>query len=75
MIPVVDLRAQYAAIGAEIDAAIRSVLLSTDFVLGSVVHELEQRVASYCGCKYGIGVASGSDALRLSGRYWRWSRG
>ena len=70
-----DLRAQYAAIGAEIDAAIRSVLLSTDFVLGSVVHELEQRVASYCGCKYGIGVASGSDALRLSGRYWRWSRG
>lgn len=66
MIPVLDLRAQYAAIGAEIDVAIHSVLLSTEFVLGSVVYELEQRVASYCGCKYGIGVASGSDALRLS---------
>jgi dTDP-4-amino-4,6-dideoxygalactose transaminase len=30
------------------------------------VRELEQRVAAYCGCQYGVGVASGTDALRLT---------
>ncbi|GIL15775.1 MAG: glutamine--scyllo-inositol aminotransferase [Chloroflexota bacterium] len=66
MIPVLDLKAQYQSIETEIDAAIKSVLLSTEFVLGQQVRELEERVAAYCECQYGVGVASGSDALRLS---------
>jgi len=66
MIPVLDLKAQYAAIEQEIDAAIKGVLLSTEFILGPAVRDLEQRVAAYCRCRYGVGVASGTDALRLT---------
>ena len=66
MIPILDLKAQYAAIEQEIDAAIKEVLLSGQFILGPAVRELEQKVAAYCGCKYGVGVASGTDALRLT---------
>jgi len=66
MIPVLDLKAQYVAIEQEIDAAIKEVLLSTEFILGPAVRELEQRIAAYCECRYGVGVASGTDALRLT---------
>ena len=66
MIPVLDLKAQYAAIEQEIDGAIKGVLLSTEFILGPAVRDLEQRVAAYCECRYGVGVASGTDALRLT---------
>ena len=66
MIPVLDLKAQYASIEQEIDAAIKEILLSGQFILGPAVRELEEKVASYCGCKYGVGVASGTDALRLT---------
>ena len=66
MIPILDLKAQYAAIEQEIDAAIKEVLLSGQFVLGPAVRELEEKVAAYCECKYGVGVASGTDALRLT---------
>jgi dTDP-4-amino-4,6-dideoxygalactose transaminase len=66
VISILDLKAQYAAIEQEIDAAIKEVLLSTQFILGPAVRDLEQRVAAYCGCKYGVGVASGTDALRLT---------
>ena len=34
--------------------------------LGPAVRDLEQRVAAYCECKYGVEVASGTDALRLT---------
>ncbi len=65
-VPVLDLKAQYAALEAEIDAAIKEVLLSSEFVLGPAVRDLEQRVAAFCGCEHGVGVASGTDALRLA---------
>jgi dTDP-4-amino-4,6-dideoxygalactose transaminase len=66
MIPVLDLQGQYGAIEQEIDAAIKGVLLSTEFILGPAVRDLEQRVAAYCECRYGVGVATGTDALRLT---------
>jgi dTDP-4-amino-4,6-dideoxygalactose transaminase len=66
VIPLVDLKAQYASIKNEIDQAIGSVLESSQFVLGPAVVELERRVADYCQCEFGVAVASGTDALRLS---------
>jgi dTDP-4-amino-4,6-dideoxygalactose transaminase len=66
MIPLLDLKTQYAQLKPEIDAALADVLATTAFILGPKVTELEERVAAYCGCAHGIGVASGSDALELS---------
>jgi dTDP-4-amino-4,6-dideoxygalactose transaminase len=65
-IPILDLKAQYQAIKDEVDAAVLGVMASGHFVLGPNVKALEAEVAEYVGCQYGIGVASGTDALRLS---------
>ena len=62
-IPLLDLRAQYATIRDEIRFALDRVLESQRFILGPEVEFLESEVAAYCGCAYGIGVSSGTDAL------------
>jgi len=65
-IPMLDLNAQYASIRDEIQAAINSVLDSQHFILGPQVQALEEEIASYCGRKFGVGVASGTDAIILA---------
>jgi len=65
-IPLLDLKAQYAAIRQEAEAALKKVIENQDFILGEEVRNLEKEIASYCGTKYGVGVASGTDALILS---------
>ena len=66
MIPLVDLKAQYRAIKAEIDAAVQRVLESSQFILGPEVAAFEQQFAAYCGVAHGIGVNSGTSALHLA---------
>jgi dTDP-4-amino-4,6-dideoxygalactose transaminase len=65
-IPQFDLSAQYAAIGAEIRAAIERVLATQQFVLGREGAALEKEIAALCGVADGVGVASGTDALILA---------
>ena len=65
-IPLVDLKAQYSIIREEIDAAIHQVIRRGEFILGSEVEALEREVGAYLDIKYAIGVASGTDALRLA---------
>lgn len=65
-IPALDLRAQYASIQEEIRRAIDAVLESQIFILGPQVQALEQELAAYCGTRFAIGVASGTDALLLA---------
>ena len=65
-IPLLDLKAQYRSIKTEIDAAVKKVADAQDFILGEEVVSLEKEVAVYCGAKYGVGVASGTDALILA---------
>lgn len=50
----------------EIDDAIKEVLNGGQFVLGDNVKKFEKEFARYCGTKYALGVASGTDALELS---------
>jgi dTDP-4-amino-4,6-dideoxygalactose transaminase len=64
-IPILDLKAQYATIRHEIQSAINDVLEKQHFILGQEVKRLEEEVAAYCGRTYGVGVASGTDALLL----------
>ena len=65
-VPLLDLRAQYATIKSEVLAAVNEVLDSQVCILGPKVSELEQQVASLSGCKFGVGVSSGTDALLAS---------
>ena len=62
-VPLLDLKAQYASIKSEVDAAIAEVMESQHFILGPKVEECEKAIAAYSKCSYGIGVSSGSDAL------------
>ena len=66
MIPLVDLKAQYASIKSEVDAAVESVLESGQFILGSEVAAFEEEFAAYCQARYAVGVNSGTSALHLS---------
>jgi len=65
-VPLVDLKAQYQAIRGEIDAAIAGVVQSGRFILGTEVKAFEEEMAAYCGTRYAVGVASGTDALHLA---------
>lgn len=65
-IPVLDLQAQYKFIKNEIGAVINKVIDNQDFILGEEVSALEAEVAAYCGAKYAVGLASGTDALILA---------
>jgi dTDP-4-amino-4,6-dideoxygalactose transaminase len=62
-VPLLDLKAQYRAIEAEIMEAIRDVCAGQHFILGRRVRELEEHIAEYSQCRYGVGVSSGTDAL------------
>jgi dTDP-4-amino-4,6-dideoxygalactose transaminase len=64
-VPMVDLKAQYARIRGEVDAAIARVLESTAFIKGDDCVQLEQEFAAWCGAKAACGVANGTDALIL----------
>jgi dTDP-4-amino-4,6-dideoxygalactose transaminase len=64
-VPLLDLKAQYAAIKAEIDASVAEVMESQQFILGPQVQECEKAIAAYSGCDYGVGVSSGTDALLI----------
>ncbi len=65
-VPLLDLQAQYAIIKNEIRAAVDDVFESQRFVLGANVAALEEEIAEYCGVPFGVGVASGTDALLIS---------
>ena len=65
-IPLIDLQAQYNSIKDEIETEVLSVLRSGRYILGPKVEEFEKAVADYCGVKYAVGVANGTDALVLS---------
>ena len=66
LIPFLDLKAQYASIKQEVDAAIQGVLNTCQFTLGSEVAAFEEEFAAYCDSAHGIGVNNGTSALHLA---------
>jgi len=65
-IPMTELTSQYTSLKEEINNAIHRVIESGRFILGPEVEGFEREIATYCGVKYAIGVASGTDALIIS---------
>jgi dTDP-4-amino-4,6-dideoxygalactose transaminase len=65
-VPLLDLKAQYRTIKAEIDQAVTEVFESQYFILGPKVQQCEELLAQYCRCPHAVGVSSGTDALLIA---------
>ena len=66
MIPLVDVRAQYAPILGELKDRLAEVVDSGRFILGPNVQAFEQEAAEELGLAHAVGVANGTDALVLA---------
>jgi dTDP-4-amino-4,6-dideoxygalactose transaminase len=65
-VPLLDLKPQYQALQAELDAAFLKVAASQMFILGPAVRELEEQLAAYSGARHGVGLSSVTDALLIA---------
>ncbi len=65
-IPAVDLPQQYQTLQPELDAATQRVLAGGWYILGPETQAFEAEFAAYIGVPYGVGVASGTDAVALA---------
>jgi dTDP-4-amino-4,6-dideoxygalactose transaminase len=65
-VPLLDLKAQFAQISAEVMPVIEQVCRSQQFILGPQVQAFEERAARYSGAAAGVGTSSGTDALLLA---------
>ncbi|HYD57333.1 MAG TPA: DegT/DnrJ/EryC1/StrS family aminotransferase, partial [Burkholderiales bacterium] len=61
-----DLKAQYRAIKADVDARIQRVLDHGQYIMGPEVRELEEKLEAYTGARHCITVASGTEALLIA---------
>lgn len=61
-----DLKSQYRALKASIDARIQTVLDHGQYIMGPEVRELEEKLASFVGARHCITAASGTEALLMS---------
>jgi dTDP-4-amino-4,6-dideoxygalactose transaminase len=66
LIPFRDLEKQYESVRNEIEQAVRAVLESRQYVLGSFVQKFEEAFADYCGVRHAVAVNSGTSALHLA---------
>ena len=66
MIPVSNPSAQYRNYKREIQSAIDRVLASGSYILATEVNQFELEFSKFLGSNFSVGVASGTDALRLS---------
>ena len=64
-IAFIDLKAQKEHLGGRIEASIAKVLDNGVFISGPEVAELERQLSAFCGARYSITCANGTDALEL----------
>ena len=64
-VPLLDLVAQYQAIRDEVMPALLRVVETQQFIMGPAIAQLEEGIAQLSAAKYGVGCASGTDALLL----------
>lgn len=65
-----DLKAQYKKYKSEINRAINEVIEDANFIGGSKVKALEDRLAEYVGVKHCITCANGTEAMTLLLMAW-----
>ena len=65
-IPFLDLVSPHRELEEEFVAAFRKALQSAAFIGGPEVESFEREFAAYCGTKFCVGVANGTDAVRFA---------
>ena len=65
-VPFLDLKAQHAALEAELTEAFRTIVRDAAFVGGPEVETFEREFAAFCHASGAVGVSSGTDALRFA---------
>lgn len=65
-VPFVSLERQYRNLRGELMAEFDRVGQSGMYIMGETLERFEGEMAAFCGTRYALGVASGSDALFLS---------
>lgn len=65
-----DLKKQYQVLKKPMDEAISKVLEASNYISGSQVAELEEKLAAYVGVKHCITCGNGTDALTLALMTW-----
>jgi len=64
-IPFIDVAAQRRRLGKAVDEAVARVMDHCQFLMGPEVTAFEQALAAFCGARYAVSCASGTDALVL----------
>jgi len=62
-IPLVDVKAQYAPLQAELEARFREILSGGQFIRGTHYYAFQEEAAAFLGVSKTIGVGNGTDAL------------
>jgi dTDP-4-amino-4,6-dideoxygalactose transaminase len=65
-VPFLDLKSVHRQLAAEILDSWRSILEDAAFIGGPSVELFEKEFASFVGARYCVGIANGTDALRLA---------
>ncbi|PKO82891.1 MAG: erythromycin biosynthesis sensory transduction protein eryC1 [Betaproteobacteria bacterium HGW-Betaproteobacteria-11] len=65
-IPMLDLKAEYELLRAEIEPAMLQALAACQYIGGPNVKAFEAEAAAYAGSRHAIACASGTDALLLA---------
>jgi dTDP-3-amino-3,4,6-trideoxy-alpha-D-glucose transaminase len=65
-VPVVDLRRRAQSLEPELSDAVARVVRSGSYLFGPELDAFETEFAAFTGRRHAVGVASGTDALRLS---------
>src|SRR5262249_30969672 len=65
-VPFLDLVTPHRELEAELVEAFRQALRVAAFIGGPEVEAFEREFATYCGTRYCVGVANGTDAVRFA---------
>ena len=65
-IPFLDLVTPHLHLQDELTSVFRDALLKANFIGGPMLDAFETAFADYCGTRYCVAVASGTDALRFA---------
>jgi dTDP-4-amino-4,6-dideoxygalactose transaminase len=65
VIPILDLKHQYALMREQMLRAVNDVFESGVYINGPNVKAFEAEIAAYLGCSYAVALNSGTDALHL----------